>query len=224
MLLDFGPDSAHRMAQEKLDWPNLDVIWISHFHLDHFGGLVPFLFSLKWSPQTQGRTKSLRIFGPRGLNRIIDAINDANNYRLFKQTFNVVVTEIAPNEHFEMLPRIRATTLKTNHNAESLAIRLTEDDEKTFVYTSDTGFTNDLTTFAACADVLLLECSFITNKPLETHLELTEAIEIAKSCGARKLVLTHLYPEWDEVDVVAKARALWQGDIVEAKDGLVLRT
>ena len=114
--------------------------------------------------------------------------------------------------------------MKTNHNAESLAIRLTDDDEKTFVYTSDTGFTNDLTTFAACADVLLLECSFITNKPVETHLELTEAIEIAKSCGARKLVVTHLYPEWDEVDVVAKARALWQGNIVEATDGLVLRT
>lgn len=224
ILLDFGPDSAHRMAQEELDWPNLDVIWISHFHLDHFGGLAPFLFSLKWSPQTQGRSKSLKIIGPHGLKRLLGAINEANNYRLFRQTFEVVVNEITPNEHFEILPGIRASTLKTNHNAESLALRLTEDEEKTFVYTSDTGFTNELTTFAEFVDILLLECSFIKNKPLETHLELTEAIEIAESCGARKLVLTHLYPEWDEVDVVAKARTLWQGNTIEATDGLVLRT
>ena len=27
------------MAQEGLDWPNLDAIWISHFHLDHVIGL-----------------------------------------------------------------------------------------------------------------------------------------------------------------------------------------
>jgi ribonuclease BN (tRNA processing enzyme) len=224
ILLDFGPDAAHRMAQERLDWPNLDVIWISHFHLDHFGGLAPFLFSLKWSPQTQGRTKSLKLIGPRGLKRLLETINDANNYRLFKQTFDVVVSEIEPNEELEILPDLRATTLKTKHNAESLALRLTEEDGKTFVYTSDTGFTNELATFAANVDVLLLESSFIRNKPMETHLELTEAIEIAESCGPKKLVLTHLYPEWDEVDVVASAKAFWKGDILEATDGLVLRT
>jgi ribonuclease BN (tRNA processing enzyme) len=224
ILLDFGPDAAHRMAQERLDWPNLDVIWISHFHLDHFGGLVPFLFSLKWSPQTQGRTKSLKLVGPRGLKRLLETINDANNYQLFKQSFEVVVNEIEPNEELEILPDLQAITLKTKHNAESLALRLTEEEGKIVVYTSDTGFTDELTTFAANADVLLLECSFIRNKPLATHLELIEAITIAEGCRPRKLVLTHLYPEWDEVNVVAEAKALWQGDIVEATDGLVLRT
>jgi ribonuclease BN (tRNA processing enzyme) len=39
LLLDISTDAAHRMAQERLDWPNLDAIWVSHFHLDHLGGL-----------------------------------------------------------------------------------------------------------------------------------------------------------------------------------------
>ena len=52
VLLDCSADATHRMAEEKVDWPNLDVIWISHLHLDHCGGLASFLFGLKWAPQT----------------------------------------------------------------------------------------------------------------------------------------------------------------------------
>jgi ribonuclease BN (tRNA processing enzyme) len=36
------------------------------------------------------------------------------------------------------------------------------------------------------------------------------------------LVLTHLYPEWDGVDLESKARELWPGRTVEAFDGLRL--
>lgn len=45
LLLDAGADAAHRMAKENLPWTELDAIWISHFHLDHIGGLAPYLFS-----------------------------------------------------------------------------------------------------------------------------------------------------------------------------------
>ena len=223
ILLDCGPDAPHRMAQEGLDWPNLDVIWISHFHLDHFGGLVPFLFSIKWAPQTQSRTKLLRLIGPRGMNRLLENINEANNYRLFKQSFELVVNEVEQGEPFEILPGIPASAFKTKHNSESLAIRITDADGKTFVYTSDTGFTHDLATFTHQVDLLLLECSFVRNKPIETHLELDDVIKIAEGSGAKRLVVTHLYPHWDEVDVVTTARALWPGAIVEAIDGLELR-
>src|SRR5688572_1989685 len=65
-LLDISADASHRTAREELDWVNLDAIWLSHFHLDHIGGLAPFLFGTRWAPQTQQRTKPLRIYGPVG--------------------------------------------------------------------------------------------------------------------------------------------------------------
>ena len=222
LLLDISADAPHRMAQEHLDWSNLDAIWISHFHLDHMGGLAPFLFGSRWAPQIQNRTKPLRIFGPNGLRRIINAINDSNNYKLFQQTFPVEIVEVGPGKEFEIIPGVTANTSSTPHTEESLALRLKAPDSKLFVYTSDTGFSEDLIPFAKDADLLLMECSFRRNKPIQKHLELVDAMTLARECAPKRLVLTHLYPEWDEVDLVAEARSLWSGETIEAKDGLQL--
>ena len=67
-----------------------------------------------------------------------------------------------------------------------------------------------------------MECSFRSNKPIQKHLELADAMRLAHECAPEKLVLTHLYPEWDNVDLAAEARLLWSGETVEAKDGLEL--
>lgn len=222
ILLDISADAAHRMAQERLDWSNLDAIWISHFHLDHMGGLATFLFGTKWAPQTQSRTKPLRIFGSPGVRQIIEAVSDSNDYGLLQQPFNVEIVEVAPNAKFEILPGIAATTLSTPHTQESLALGLKDDDAKLFVYTSDTGFSEDLGSFARGAALLLMECSFRRNKPVSKHLELADAMRLAQACAPEKLVLTHLYPEWDYVDLVDEARALWSGETIEARDGLRL--
>jgi len=219
LLLDISPDAPHRMAQEQLDWFNLDAIWISHFHLDHLGGLAPFLIGTRWAPQTQQRRKRLGIFGGSGLKRILEVIDQSNDYRLFKQPFPVEVFEVEPGSEFEILPGLRARTFSTPHTKESLAIRL-EEKSAVMVYTSDTGYSDDLIEFARGAQVLLMECSFFKNKPIKTHLELTEAMQIARTCEPHRLLLSHLYSEWDGIDLAAEARKLWPGETIEAFDGL----
>lgn len=222
LLLDMGADAPHRMAQEQLDWVNLDAIWISHFHLDHLGGLAPFLFGTRAAPQTGQRRKPLGIYGGRGLKKIMEAIDQANDYRLFKQPFPVKLVDIEPDGEFEILPGLKAVTLSTPHTKESLAIRLTETDGTAIVYTSDTGYADELAEFADGATVLLMECSFYENKPVTTHLELAEAMQIARKCKPQKLVLSHLYFEWDGIDLAAQAQKLWPGETIEAFDGLRL--
>jgi ribonuclease BN (tRNA processing enzyme) len=221
LLLDISADAAHRMAQERLDWPNLDSIWVSHFHLDHLGGLPTFLFGSKWAPQTQSRTKPLRVYGPAGLERILRAISDSNGYPLFDQPFPMQIIEIEPATRFEILPGVIADTFSTPHTDESRALRL-QDGEKVFVYTSDTGFSENLAAFANAVDLLLMECSFRSNKPVEKHLELADAMKLAQMCSPRRLVLAHLYPEWDGVDLETEARRLWSGETIAAVDGLRL--
>lgn len=211
------------MAREKLDWANLDTIWISHFHLDHVGGLAPFLFGTKNAPETKERKKPLRIFGAKGLKKLLESFDRANDYKLFAQRFPVEIIEVEPLEKFEILPQTEAVALDTPHTEESLAIRIKNKNDKSVVFTSDTGYTKEIGTFAGGADLLVMECSFFKNKPIEKHLELAEAIYLIRYAQPKRVVLTHFYAEWDAVDFqkeVAKFSPMCE--IIEAEDGLRL--
>ncbi|MGB8511165.1 MAG: MBL fold metallo-hydrolase, partial [Pyrinomonadaceae bacterium] len=201
LLLDMGDSAAHRMAQEGLDWASLDAVWLSHFHLDHTGGLAPFLFGTKHAPQTKERRKPFTIYGPAGTEKLLRRFDEANNCRLFKQPFHVEVREVAPRSRFELAGGLVAETFSTPHTDESLALRLTDAGGASVVYTSDTGYAETLAEFARGADLLLTECSFRHTKPVEAHLVLAEAMRLARLAAPRRVMLTHLYPEWDGVDI-----------------------
>lgn len=222
LLLDASAPFFHRMAEENLDWPGLDAVWISHFHLDHVGGLAPFLFGTRHAPQTRERRKPLRIYGGRGLGKLLRAFDAAGAYKLTKQPFPVEVCEVAPRAEFELLPGLRAETFSTPHTAESLALRLTDRDGASVAYTSDTGYTESLATFARGVGLFMMECSFPRSKPVETHLDLADAMRLARLASPRRVLLSHLYPEWDGIDLAAEARKLWDGETIEALDGLRL--
>src|SRR5438132_3275786 len=225
LLLDCSADGPHRMAEENLDWANLDAIWISHLHLDHCAGLAPFLFGLKWAPPAAGREKPLSIFGCVGVSKLLRAIDESHNYELFKQSFPIEFHEVSATEElksFEVLPGLKAQTLSTPHRPESLALRVTDLDGATLVYSSDTGYAEALAEFARGVDLLILECSFYRDKPVKTHLEFADAMQIAQLSEPRTLLLTHLYPEWDGIDMEAEAADFWPGTTIAARDGLRL--
>lgn len=223
LLLDCSASAVHRTAQENLDWANLDAIWISHFHLDHVGGLPAFLFGTKYAPQTQNRRKPLKIFGASGLKNLIEAFDKANDYDLLKQPFPIEIREIEPLEKFEILDATEAVALDTPHTPESLAIHLRSKNDKAIVYTADTGYTKEIGTLARGVDLLVLECSFFKDKPVDTHLNLSEAMNLVRYAKPKRVVLTHLYPEWDAVDFAREVKKFSPPcEVIEAQDGVRL--
>jgi ribonuclease BN (tRNA processing enzyme) len=119
-----------------------------------------------------------------------------------------------------LLPGLHARTLSTPHTRESLAIRLTDASGASLVYTSDTGYADALGAFAHRAKLFMMECSFWREKPIETHLELADAMQLARRAAPDRVLLTHLYPEWDGVNIAAEAGKHWPGETLAATDGL----
>lgn len=198
VLLDFSPSAIQRIAEENLDWANLDAIWISHFHLDHFGGLAPFLSATKHASATKCRTKPLKIYGPKGLVKRMEMLDSL--FGIYEQPFPIEISEIEPLKKFEFITGIDAVTFDTPHTAESQAIQIMDIDNKLLIYSSDTGFTKAIAAFARNADLFILESTFVEEKPIDRHLNLGEAAYLARLADARIVLLSHLSPDWDEVN------------------------
>lgn len=221
LLLDLSASAVHRMAQERLDWANLDAIWISHFHIDHCAGIAPFLFATRGAPETKQRRKPLGIYGAAGLRKLVETFDAAADGKLLdNQPFPVEIIEIDPLEKFEILENVEAVAFSTPHTSDSHALHLREGDT-TFVYTADTGFDESIATFARRVDLLLIESSFVKNKSSQKHLELAETIHLIRRAEPKRAMLTHFYAEWDSVNFAEEVRKLSPGcEVIEATDGL----
>src|SRR5919206_1180147 len=49
LLLDCGPGVLPRLREAE-GWPRIEAIAITHFHLDHWGDLVPWVWGLQFGP------------------------------------------------------------------------------------------------------------------------------------------------------------------------------
>ena len=220
ILLDLSASAFHRMAEENLEWWDIDSIWISHFHLDHCAGIAPFLFATRGAPSTKDRTKPLKFFGAPGLRRLIEHFDNAGNNKLLKQHFPIEIIEIESHETFEIVDGVDAVAHSTPHTPDSHALHLRENDT-TLVFSSDTGFDETLATLARRVDLFILESSFAKDKITDKHLELSEAIHLIRRAEPKRAMLTHFYAEWDTVDFEKEVERLKPGcEILQAFDGL----
>jgi len=90
------------------------------------------------------------------------------------------------------------------------------------VYSGDTDYNENIITLAHDADVLILECSFQGKRKVPGHLVPTEAAEIAAESNCKKLVLTHFYPPYDEIEkeIVNEIPKIYNGELIIAHDFL----
>jgi ribonuclease BN (tRNA processing enzyme) len=104
------------------------------------------------------------------------------------------------------------------HRPESIAYRL-EGDGGAFVYTGDTQYSESVVELARGAHTMLIECSFPDNSPIPGHLTPGGVARIASEAEVERVVLTHIYPTAEGLDLVAEVGRGYDGEVVLAEDG-----
>lgn len=87
-----------------------------------------------------------------------------------------------------------------------------------FVYTGDTGPGREVEQFAQGADVLVTECSHPENKLKGIHLTPKTAGALVTNAGVKKLVVSHMYPTIDAIDLIGEIRKYYSGELIVAHD------
>ena len=211
-LVDCGASSLIAMRQQGVAPRDVSKILITHLHGDHFGGLPFFLLDAQLVSK---REAPLTIAGPPGLReRLHSTMED-----LFpgssgvKPSFELRLLELQPRAPTSV-EQIVVTAFPAAHfsGAPSYSLRVNVED-KVFVYSGDTQWTDNLVEASADADLFVCECYvFDQQVPLHNNYRTVEKNQARLTC--KRLVLTHLSD-----DMLSRVDQI---DLPTARDGLEL--
>jgi ribonuclease BN (tRNA processing enzyme) len=186
VLLDCGFTAAHAFWRHSPDPLELDAVWVSHFHGDHFFGL-PLLLLRFWE---HGRERPLIIIGQTPLEeKVTDALDLAYPRFRSKLGFEVQFIEVSPERHLDLLD-LHCSFAENGHSSPCLALRLDHDQGSVF-YSGDGGPTDASRSLGADCDLIVHE-AFGIDELQAGHGSVDLCIDFALEQTARALALVHM--------------------------------
>jgi ribonuclease BN (tRNA processing enzyme) len=216
ILFDLG-SGAFGQLQRYVDPGDIDALFISHLHADHFYDISGYFVVRTWHPS--GKMSPLPTWGPKGMAKQIAAGYGLLVHPGMKDAFDVKKYD---DEPIEVGPFTIATA-KLKHPIRAYGFRV-EAGDSTLVYSGDTGPCDELVDLSRGADIFLCEAAFRSDKvdnPPDLHLTGAEAGDAAKAADVGRLVLTHIPPWHDKQIAYDEAAGVFDGPIDIAAPGMV---
>jgi ribonuclease BN (tRNA processing enzyme) len=218
ILFDLGPGTIRRLLEYRVSIFDITHLAFSHFHPDHTSEWVPFIFATKYPDGTQ-RKKRLTVLGGTGLKSFYKGLQGAYGHWIVLPKTQMTLRELdAVAGETMAFDDFRLTARPVDHRPESLAYRIEDRRGRSVVYSGDTDECSSLPELARKADLLICEAAMPDQLKVPGHLTPGLAGRMAQKANAQRLVLTHLYPPCDEVDIVKQARKAYKGEIFPAED------
>lgn len=187
--------------QRHVGLSDVDAVVLSHEHPDHWGDIEGYYVASRYGEE---KRSGIPVFATTGVR--------AKTTNPMKPTFDwCIVGDGAEAE----VGGLRLRFSRTDHQVETLALRV-DGDGSSFLYSADTGPAWSPTALVDGdgVDLFLCEASYTSDKTgAPGHLTAAQAGEMATAAGARRLVLTHLWPTIDRNRSAAEAAATFGGPI-----------
>ena len=211
-LIDCGATSLPALKRLDIERDEIDLILITHFHGDHFGGL-PFLLL---DAQFTRRTRPLVIAGPEGIETRLAQLMEAlfEHSSKTKRKFELSVVALRPEER-RSFGAVDVTPYPVVHGESGgpfLAYRV-EAEGRVIAYSADTEWTEKLIPAARDADLFIAE-AYYYDRVVKNHLSLTTLEAHLPEIHPKRLVLTHMSD-----DMLGQRDSL---DYTAASDGMVI--
>ena len=183
LLLDCGAGTLLRLDQAGIDVENLDVVLLTHLHLDHVSDLLA-LANARYLRRLPG----LEVYGPVGTAAWLKTLHSAFPYL---EKMEVTAHEVRPMDDFSV-QGFDIFAEEAKHSVTALAYRI-EAEEKVLVYSGDTEPSPRVAALAEGADLLIHECSFPEPFDVTNHTTPKKLGRLLKN--VKRVVLTHFYPQ-----------------------------
>jgi len=249
IVLDHGPGSHHRLLETGTQAIDVTHAFFSHLHYDHFIDF-PRLLLTRWD-NGAAQIPELKVYGPKPIKDLVEKLigpegvfgPDVAARTNWDASLHVYRARGGKEPRPPPAPDVReiesGDVIETDHwrvrvvevpHAQPyltcLAYRL-DTEAGSVVYSGDSGPSEALEQLAKGCDVLIHMCSYIsgsvdnraTRIGTSGHLD---AARTAAAAGARQLVASHIYDQFDRPGVrekvIAEMSRVYDGVIVIGED------
>src|SRR4029453_4779784 len=187
-LIDCGVTSLIGMRRLGFEPNDIDTVFVTHLHGDHFGGLAWFLVDAIYA---SARKRPLVVTGPKSIAErfAVAAETLYPGITATKRNFDFVFLEYEERTPIAVGP-VTVVPFEVHHpsGAPPYALRFSLDG-KVLVFTGDTGWVESLCEAAHGADLLISEC-FQYDVTLPIHLDYKTIDANFARLGAKRVLLT----------------------------------
>jgi ribonuclease BN (tRNA processing enzyme) len=190
-LIDCGASSLIGLKREAIRTNDIQLILVTHFHTDHFGGIPFFILDAQFFSK---RDQPLIIVGPTGLVQCYKQVMEFSfpGSSKTKPKFALSFIELKPKEEADIGGvHIRPfQALHGNSNGPFFSYRL-EAENRILAYSGDSEWNDELFEAAYQTDLFIAEAYFFEKK-VKYHLDLATLKERLPLIQSKRLILTHM--------------------------------
>lgn len=189
VMLDCGATAFVRYKQLGLDPDDLDMIVLSHFHGDHYGGLPFFIISSKFE---KPRSKPLTIVGPVGVKERVFNLQEAMYPSTGEILEEIPLSFIEFSDDWNEYHGVALKALPVKHSPPShphgLQLRW---NDKILSFSGDTEWTDTLSLLAQGSEIMICECKNL-NQESPGHLSYQTLKAKQALLPTKRLLLSHM--------------------------------
>lgn len=218
ILVDCGEGTQYQLIRHKVKYGNIDHVFISHLHGDHFFGLIGLITTY----YLNRRNRPLTIYANSSLEKILDLQLAISRTSLgFPLIFNFLTPNIS--ETVLETESLKVIAFPLNHSLDTHGFLFTDKHHpsKSYAYCSDTLFAPQIAQYVKNVALLYHEATFGDDKAesaiTKYHSTARQAAELASIAGAGRLLIGHFSAKYqDPQELLLQSREVFANtDIAE---------
>ncbi len=217
IIFDFGRGAISNLTELGIELYEIENIFISHTHADHFSDLIPFFQFIINAPEKKKLKPKYNVYGPSGTKKVLGKILEALYPNGKKNLDRLNIIDLKKEEQINIGNfKIKGFEVKHSKTHLCFGYKIIIGNKK-ICYSGDSSYCKNLVKNCKDTDLGLIEATYFKEANITSHLNGEDVGKLAKECKIKKLVAVHVASDY-LARVKKDIKKNYKGKILIAKD------